>query len=378
MKNLKVFFNIPSLLILMAIPAQAGRETGNGGDAIAIEFKTTALQVVAAINAGQTPMFPEVSTRLLQTAIGETKLTVKDHVFVNGAEKDAANYPAQKLIEISRTRWLSDSSRKQALVFHEYLGIMGVDDSNYAISSRLLNSLATPFAYAGPQNFSASCERGPIRLASECYPQFGVHIRDRYDEARDCATSIALSQCSSAGLSNCTFQSADNGTAIGNQCSVKVYVAGTKLNSGGVTPSNPIIISLRDSFSRAKAPTTADLKIGYRWSCKTFIAAGPTDDAFDKPPILFSLFGSFVKNVSPEKTTSDTSPIFYSFSSSSLSGSTPLSSTITQFYAIRVEANGNLVGEQSWLDTGGSATARLFPAALYDPSYSALSYFTCN
>lgn len=378
-----MLFAIPSLLLLVGHQAQAGRETGNGGDAIALEFKAAAIQVYTAINAGQTPAFPEVNMRDFQRALDETGLVVVDQVFIKGVEKDAANFPDKKLIEISRTRWLSVSSRydrKLALVFHEYLGIMGIADSDYAISSRLLKSPTTNMTNAGPQNFSASCEKGPITLASECYPQIGIHIRGRYDEAKDCATSVAMSQCLNAGLLNCAFQGADNGVALGNQCRVSAYVTGTKLSNGGMQAINPVIVALRESFARAKTPTAGDLKIGHPWRCKSFISAGSTDSASDSPPLLFSLVGQFVKNVSPDKMPSETSPVFYSFSSSALAGSTPGNGVLTAYYtAIKVNADGNLIGEQSWLMSGDTTvTAQLFPAAIYNSSYFANTYFTCD
>ncbi|MEQ1878692.1 MAG: hypothetical protein ABL958_18765, partial [Bdellovibrionia bacterium] len=53
---------------------------------------------------------------------------------------DAINQPENNLILLNRSRWRAmrgEESKRQRLVFHEYLGILGIEDGNYQVSSRM-------------------------------------------------------------------------------------------------------------------------------------------------------------------------------------------------------------------------------------------------
>ena len=123
--------------------AHAGRETGNGGDSVAQEFVTIERQIVRDLRAGQSQYFPEVNIQELARATDTTAVKSVDSIDVKGFALDAQNYPELKMIVVNRKTWLamgSDYTKKRALVFHEYLGILGVEKSEtYAISGRLLN-----------------------------------------------------------------------------------------------------------------------------------------------------------------------------------------------------------------------------------------------
>lgn len=59
----------------------------------------------------------------------------------------------QVIFEVNRKRWIGhkdDLQNRYALVTHEYLGIMGIDDKKYQISYQL-------FAIPGPARFQAKC-----------------------------------------------------------------------------------------------------------------------------------------------------------------------------------------------------------------------------
>lgn len=118
------------------------RDVGNGGDAVVLEFKNLARQVSRDISLNADYLFPEFTVEQLDQAIESTKVVSATKTVLRGVEKDAINYPASKLIKVSRSRWKlnSDSIESlQALVLHEYLGIMGVEDSHFKISGRLLS-----------------------------------------------------------------------------------------------------------------------------------------------------------------------------------------------------------------------------------------------
>jgi hypothetical protein len=125
------------LLGMIALNAQAGNELGNGGDGFAQEFTALGRQLVQSIEARPDPRIADVAP--LKAAVEKTRVTTSGKLELRGAEVDAINYPAQAKIEVNRARWKEyDVRQKASLVLHEYLGIAGIDDGNYQISSAYL------------------------------------------------------------------------------------------------------------------------------------------------------------------------------------------------------------------------------------------------
>ncbi len=142
---MKALFKILTLCVLTLTfsgETKAGiRDVGNGGDAVALEFIQMANIVLKEIEIDAYKLFPEFTTRDLREAIVSTKVVSKQKTILLGVEKDAINYPSKKLIEVSRSRWSRDSKLSYttlSLVFHEYLGIMRINDEDFSVSNRLL------------------------------------------------------------------------------------------------------------------------------------------------------------------------------------------------------------------------------------------------
>lgn len=157
----------------------AGGETGNGGDSIAIEFSSIAYTTLAMIQSNNN-LFPEFKAVDLRQAIFQTELVTIDRLYLNGVEKDAINYPLGKKIEISRIRWNecgNDYVRKSSLVFHEYLGIMGVDDSGYNISERLFSSISVLKLELGG-NYGSTLQECGIRIVAKYFNNVYVELID--------------------------------------------------------------------------------------------------------------------------------------------------------------------------------------------------------
>lgn len=132
-----------TLLSIISFSAMAGiRDIGNGGDAIVLEFTTYAHQVLKDIQVDAYAEFPEFKASDLANAIQKTQVVSLEKTILNGVEKDAINYPTLFKIEVSRSRWLTQTNspeKVRALVLHEYLGIMNIDDHDYRISGRLID-----------------------------------------------------------------------------------------------------------------------------------------------------------------------------------------------------------------------------------------------
>jgi hypothetical protein len=122
--------------------AQMGGVTGNGGDRRAIEFVVIAEKIAQYVTDAKKT---EVDIEKFHLAIATTKVESTNKILkLKGIPKDAINYPQEKRIIFNRESWdsSSDESIRAVLVFHEYLGIMGVDDSSYKYSKKILKDLS--------------------------------------------------------------------------------------------------------------------------------------------------------------------------------------------------------------------------------------------
>jgi hypothetical protein len=118
-----------------------GTDWGNGGDEYSKQFIELGIDILESLV--QQPL-PGVNNEQLMAAIQNTKVnSVAEELILNGHVVDAINYPFRNppQIVLSRLSWdrLSglQEHRRAFLVLHEYLGIMGVDDSRYQISGML-------------------------------------------------------------------------------------------------------------------------------------------------------------------------------------------------------------------------------------------------
>lgn len=117
--------------------ASDGGVTSNGGDSVAAEFTKVGRHIVEIL---RTQVNAAVSSEQFAQAVSTTLVASKDRTILRGNEVDAINYPSERRIEVSRIRWLENKDlvrRRYVLVMHEYLGILGIDDSRYQISENL-------------------------------------------------------------------------------------------------------------------------------------------------------------------------------------------------------------------------------------------------
>lgn len=132
-----------ALCILTLTPsAHATKLVGNGGDEYAIQFVDVGRQVLQFLE--KSPV-KGIDREKLRNAMEKTEVesTEKDLILL-GKPKDAINYPELKKIVINRARWGAISvnfPNQAALVLHEYLGIIGADDTGYKLSKKVLKEL---------------------------------------------------------------------------------------------------------------------------------------------------------------------------------------------------------------------------------------------
>jgi hypothetical protein len=130
---------LASFSALAEIRPEEGNERGNGGDEFSKEFVRTAYDVYESL--AKDPI-AGVDNRALLAAIQRTKVNSRESLVLRGNQVDAINYPDANdpRILISRSGWLrmkNAKHRRAFLALHEYLGIMGVDDSAYQVSIQL-------------------------------------------------------------------------------------------------------------------------------------------------------------------------------------------------------------------------------------------------
>lgn len=154
------------LITTKSTPASGeGGVTSSGGDSVAAEFTVTARHI-AEILKKETGL--GILSRDFLATVNSTLVVSRMKVVLNGYERDAINYPEIKKIVISRNRWFETANqigRRYMLVMHEYLSVMGINDTNYQISSKL-------FRANGKMRFEIVCS---------AFDDLTEHFGERYE-----------------------------------------------------------------------------------------------------------------------------------------------------------------------------------------------------
>ena len=127
--------------------ARVGHDQGNGGDLYAAEFVQAGERGLQMLRHNDSK---DIDLKKLELAILRTKVESTDkELRLNGLPKDAINYPAKGQILFNRARWAQlDAGQKPALVLHEYLGILGIEDASYAFSKKVLGAFRYDISYS--------------------------------------------------------------------------------------------------------------------------------------------------------------------------------------------------------------------------------------
>jgi hypothetical protein len=132
---------VMALLLSMQAFAVSGPITSGGGDWYAMDFVFTGRDLVRWLRDIGHPELPAALTAdaLEQTVDTTFVESTDDKLTIGNATKDAINYPTQKKILINRDAWsrIESAFDRNKLVLHEYLGIMGIADDKYQISSKV-------------------------------------------------------------------------------------------------------------------------------------------------------------------------------------------------------------------------------------------------
>lgn len=170
MKMIFIFlFFIFSFLNLTQAGVGGGMDS-SGGDSCSLEFKDIAQNIHLDLLRKNLKLSVEISHKKFWEKFLETKVKCVDEaVICEGEEKDACNTPSLRLIEVNRFRWdaISLGARKYQLVFHEYLGIMQIDDvdgklSNIYLKKQQVQQDDYVVANSSPVNSAIVAEAGSL------------------------------------------------------------------------------------------------------------------------------------------------------------------------------------------------------------------------
>ncbi|MGZ3694296.1 MAG: hypothetical protein ACXWQO_08935 [Bdellovibrionota bacterium] len=137
--------SIYSLLILTCLgsPAFAGKEAGNGGDEVALDFLKSATSALEEIHRSSPDLDKLLAPSDLETVARAAQVVVTDTplmVDLDGVtqESTAVNQPDKNLILINRARWnkISNPELKRGIALHEVASLKGLESTgNYPLSS---------------------------------------------------------------------------------------------------------------------------------------------------------------------------------------------------------------------------------------------------
>ena len=117
---------------------QSETHVGNGGDEVAAAFIAVAEEIVQDL---QTTPIDSIDLSSLESAIDGTEIVSEEKVYLKDREVSGLNFPdsTPPTIKVNRSMWNSltnESPERKMFVLHEYLGILGIEDSSYEISSQ--------------------------------------------------------------------------------------------------------------------------------------------------------------------------------------------------------------------------------------------------
>jgi hypothetical protein len=196
MTRLKNFFFLFSLLL--SPWAYGFWYTGNAGDVYSAEFILTGTDLVQRIQNSGLPVSDLVDPALLRAAILKTTVHSEERVYNRGYEVDAVNLPNEKKIVINRSRWRdlrksNETRNRYLLVLHEYLYLMGINDTGFRYSAGYIDRLNignfSPNTYWSPINPVNFLEIRSARYPEECRYSSISFLPDQAEENFDVETS---------------------------------------------------------------------------------------------------------------------------------------------------------------------------------------------
>lgn len=120
-----------------------GNAVGNGGDALSLQFRGMIHSLLSAPLSANTPIHITKILKQMSSSLSDLKVETTSNLFLGSREVDFINYPIEKKIVISRTRWpffeTQSFNIQSQLVMHEILGANGYNDNDYSLSILIMS-----------------------------------------------------------------------------------------------------------------------------------------------------------------------------------------------------------------------------------------------
>lgn len=130
---------------LKALQLRRGGLDGGGGDSESQEFFKIANDLLKHLERNKNNILDLSSLKVAIETV-EVEFSEKE-LILDGVRKEAINYPKQRRIVVNRASWdnISTVQKKSALVLHELLGIIGINDQGYRYSASILGQTDLKF-----------------------------------------------------------------------------------------------------------------------------------------------------------------------------------------------------------------------------------------
>jgi hypothetical protein len=153
-----------------------------------MQFVKVAEKVADYLEHGQDvpSRLKRLDTQALRKAIKQTSVESTDEILLlpsgestGAVTKDALNWFSKKRIVFNREAWdmIPAGSRRAALVLHEFLGIMGVDDKDYGYSRELFENASLKMVFDNVRETQSITEGLDFDFLIKCTIDYqGQHI----------------------------------------------------------------------------------------------------------------------------------------------------------------------------------------------------------
>ena len=120
-----------------------GPGSGGGGNSCALMLKQNAIELIERVKA-YPPFQKDGIADLLLANIPAAQFIPGENLEIAGKDVEAINYPTKKIIQIEHgfcDKISTFSIDSLGIALHEYLGLAGLDDDGYSVSSPFVDSI---------------------------------------------------------------------------------------------------------------------------------------------------------------------------------------------------------------------------------------------
>jgi hypothetical protein len=174
---------ILTMVFLFSISTYAGNSVENGGDSVVQEFTNLARLAVKNLSGLKLADDDQKNLDKIKAGLESVQVSSQPTLFLDKKEVNAINVPSKMEITVSRHLWKDLKNEKIqdriALVLHEYLDVIGLQDQHYALSNALMHVL-TPKGFA-----DYDAQNSYLKMASDIQALFWTCAQDEFYSVKE-------------------------------------------------------------------------------------------------------------------------------------------------------------------------------------------------